>query len=372
MHIVVIAPSLELGGAERSLVKLIQGTRPMVDRINVILLRGIAETLRHELPEGTEITCLGNSSSANPLTWVRVFLILKDLRPNLILGWSTYANLLAVVVTRLMPHCRVALSERNYVPQTFGRTSGSTIRRHIVLGLMRMLYRRVDLVTANSRHNVRFLKKFIGAGPAYRLLPNVIDVRESDRLAEARLMPMLLEIQGPRILALGRLCHQKGFDILLESIALVRNTQPWSLVIVGHGPEKIALMHKAKSLGLGDSVQWIGEASNPFPYYRWADMVIVPSRFEGFPNVPLEAMACGNAVICSDCKTGPRELTAGGKTGMLVPVGDAVALSQAILDLGLHPEKRKRLGESAREHVLNNYNIGMIRKVYAEVLGLAK
>jgi glycosyltransferase involved in cell wall biosynthesis len=344
----------------------------MANRVVVISLAGADEPLLHELPNGTEIMCLDASSSANPLTWWRVYLKLRSLRPDLVLGWSTYANLLAVVVTRFMPHCRVILSERIYLPLMFGRTRSSLIRRSMVFKLMRILYKRADSVTANSRDTVRFLKTYIGTGPAYRILPNVIDVLDASRRAESLASPMLQGIEGPRILALGRLCYQKGFDVLLDALAQVRITHPWTLVIVGDGPEKEALMAKANSLGLGAAVRWMGKASNPFPYYHWADMVVVPSRFEGFPNVPLEAMACGRSVICSDCKTGPRELTAGGRMGVLVPVDDAEALARAILDLGLDPVKRMRLGESARNHVLINHDIGMMRHVYSEVLGLAE
>lgn len=373
MRIVIIIPSLELGGAERSLIKLTEMINPIVERITVICFFSADEVLLRELPQGVDIVCLGAASSAAPLAWFQIYFRLRRLRPDLVIGWSTYANFVTVVVTRLLPKCKVILSERNYVPQMFSRTGTSPLRRYLILRLMRLLYRKADVVTANSRPNVKFLKKYIGKSPAYRLLPNVIDVMDMDRRADVLpVIPLLKKMESPRILALGRLCSQKGFDILLRAFALVHTTHPWSLVIVGEGSEKEALMLEAKALGLDRAVSWVGKVHNPFSYYRWADLVVVPSRYEGFPNVPLEAMASGRAVICSDCKTGPRELVVGGQNGVLVPVDDASALANAILELGTDPEKRARLGASARNHVLNTYDIEVMRQVYAQVLGLAK
>ena len=370
MRVVIITPSLNLGGAERSLVKLVQLIKPMTERINIICIGGADDALLDELPSESEIVSLGAASSANPLVWLRVHFRLRRLRPDLVVGWSTYANFVTIVATRFLINCKVVLSERNYTPQIFNRAEVSSGRRRLILCLMRCLYRKADVITANSYVNVKFLKKFIGKGPIYHLLPNTIDTADIDKRATETVSPILNDIKGPRILAVGCLSCRKGFDILLRAIAIVRAVYPWSLVIVGEGPEKEVLKYEAKSLGLNEAIRWVGKVPNPFPYYRWADIVVVPSRYEGFPNVPLEAMAIGRSVICSDCKTGPRELTAGGRMGVLVPVGDEQALAKAILELGIAPAKRERLGQTARKHILKNYDMKVMRNCYAQVLGL--
>jgi glycosyltransferase involved in cell wall biosynthesis len=119
-------------------------------------------------------------------------------------------------------------------------------------------------------------------------------------------------------------------------------------------------MARAEKRGIQAAVVWEGEQANPFPYYGWADIVISPSRFEGFPNVPLEAMACGKAVICSDCRTGPRELTRTGRYGRLVPAEDSSALAAAIISLGDHPDAARDLGHAAHEHVRACYDYDVV------------
>jgi glycosyltransferase involved in cell wall biosynthesis len=370
MRIAIVASGLEMGGAERSLVKLIKVLEPLAERIDLLCLAGADEALIGELPSSVNLIFLGARSSANPIVWIRVHVKLRSLQPDLVLGWTTYANFVAVLATRLLPKCNVVLNERAYVPEVFSLDNCSRFRRRLALLLMRWLYRKAQIVTANSRSNVSFLKKYIGDGPAYRWLPNTIDTIEANRRAVEAPQPVLGDVHGPRILALGRLSFQKGFDILLRAMALVRATHPWTLVLVGDGPEKKSLINEADALGLGNSVRWIGKVQNPFPYYHWADLVVVPSRYEGFPNVPLEAMALGKAVICSDCKSGPNELIVTGKTGVLVQVGDANGLAKAIMKLASDPQYRLRLGEDARLHILHNYDSRMMASLYGSVLGL--
>jgi glycosyltransferase involved in cell wall biosynthesis len=216
------------------------------------------------------------------------------------------------------------------------------------------------------------MQRYIGGKASFQWLPNTIDVNSIDHRATHPVSCDFTDHKPPRFLAIGRLVRQKGFDLLLQAFAIVRERRPeWSLHIVGSGPERARLGSLAVELGVEKAVAWSTATSNPFPLYRWADLVLVPSRFEGFPNVPLEAMALGRAVIFADCKTGPRELTENGRFGRLVPVGDVEALARAILELGDSAEAREKLGVAAREHVARTYGTEAARARYAEILGLS-
>ena len=370
MRVVALIPGLPVGGSQRSLIKLLHVIAPLVSRIDLICLAEADSRIADELPGGIRLHTLGSRSSANPWLWFRVVRLLRTSRPDLILGWSTYANFVAVLGSRLAPHARLVLSERNYLPLIFSRGNTSWLRRTVVLALMRWLYPLADVITANSSANTRFLKRYLGGQPEYRVLPNVVDLQALE--ARANESPVAIEgITGPRILAIGRLEHQKGFDVLLRAFAIVHlNCPGWSLVIVGDGSEREGLHALSRNLGLEGSVRWLGETANPFPFYLWADLVVVPSRYEGFPNVPLEAMSLGGAVICSDCRSGPRELTRNGRFGRLVPVGEPEALARAIIEVGGSPEKMRAMGESARDHVRRDYDVAAIRARYVEALGL--
>lgn len=372
MRVVFVIPSLVIGGAERSLVKAIKVVQPYADRISVIILTDGHSALLSDIAPEVDVRILKLGCTANPLLWLRVRKLLLRLQPDVVVGWSMYANFVTVVASALRPRWKIVLSERTCIPRMLAKQNTGTLKRVVLLSLLRRLYRKADVVTANSLQSVRFLSKFVRGNSRYKLLPNVIDVKEvnlqADRAPEFPIPP----VDGPRILGLGRMDPMKGFDILLEAFALVRRRYPWKLLLVGDGPEKPVLQAQAKTLGIEEAVIWIGAVKNTSPYYKWADLVVAPSRIEGFPNVPLEAMACGRTVICSDCETGPKELTLNGRVGVLIGKEDPDALAKAIMRMGLAPDERACIGNEAKSHVLNTYDAHINGKVYAEALCLVE
>ncbi|PWT74114.1 MAG: hypothetical protein C5B60_07210 [Chloroflexi bacterium] len=370
-RVVFITPSLKLGGAERSLVKTVVAIREFVEGVDVIVMSSASTEMIAEIPEGTTLHVLGCCTSASPLGWIRARRLLRSLKPHAVVGWSTYANLFAITVTRGLDIPLLAVSERNYFPEIVSAADVSFSRRYLMVLLMRTLYRKADVVTANSYDSLRFLKKFLGRGPQYAQLPNTISVEEANVCAQVIPEVVPKPFDGPRLLAIGRLQPQKGFDLLLKALAEVRMLHPWHLVLVGDGPQRAALQTLARRLNIEHAIQWISTVRNPFPYYQWADLIIIPSRFEGFPNVALEAMSCGKTVICSNCKTGPKELTCDGRFGVLVPAGDTTALARAIIDWGSDPDRRTLMGSKAHDHICAVYDIGRMREVIARALSLA-
>jgi len=370
-QLTILTPSLRLGGAERSLVRLVNLLAEHDWSIHLIVFSPDDNELIQELRADVQAHVLGIRRSSNPILWALVHGLLRRLKPDVVMGWSTYANLVAVVTRWKGDQWRLVLNERNYVPEMFHKTRTGTCSRRLILNAIRTLYRRADIVTANSKQGCRFLQRFIGGGTKYFHIPNMIELSSLAECGDEQPYGLPENTEGPKLLALGRLDRQKGFDIALEAMVRVRAVRPWSLVIVGEGPERIGLKNMAGDLGLRNAVHWLGARANPFGYYRWADIVIVPSRFEGFPNVVLEAMACGRAVICSDCQTGPSELTDEGRYGVLVPPEDPDSLADAILALGDDPTRRSSLGDAAARYVADMYDVSVVEPMILEVLGVA-
>jgi glycosyltransferase involved in cell wall biosynthesis len=145
------------------------------------------------------------------------------------------------------------------------------------------------------------------------------------------------------ILALGRLEKQKGFDLLLIAYSKIKNSTDKDLVIVGSGSEHNSLSLLIDKLELSDRVHLLPSTSNPFQYYKQADLFVMSSRYEGWGLVMVEAMACGTPVVAFDCPVGPRQILDHGKYGVLVPNGDINALASEILGLLKNEMKRKKL-----------------------------
>lgn len=133
------------------------------------------------------------------------------------------------------------------------------------------------------------------------------------------------------ILCVGRLTHQKGFDLLITAWARIAQQVPgWKVVIVGSGEDEIMLKQMAKSLGVEDSIIFAGQQRNMDTFYRQASFFCMSSRFEGLPMVLLEAQSYGLPIIAFDCDTGPAELVTK-ETGFLVTNGDIIELANTII-----------------------------------------
>ncbi len=134
----------------------------------------------------------------------------------------------------------------------------------------------------------------------------------------------------PVIVFVGRLSREKRIDLLLDAYRNIRRDMHVRLLIVGSGPLQAWIERRAAEYGLSRDCALTGFVSNVLPLIRRSKLLVLPSDFEGFGNVLVEAMACGTQVVATDCPHGPSEILDNGTYGQLVPTGDAVRLETAI------------------------------------------
>ncbi|MEV8318253.1 glycosyltransferase [Streptomyces sp. NPDC059900] len=210
-----------------------------------------------------------------------------------------------------------------------------------------------------------------GIDAPWSVIPNGVDV-ERFRPVAAQAARTALGLPGPAplVVCVGRLCRQKGQDVLLRAWAGVTERMPLArLVLVGDGPDAAGLRDRAPA-----SVTFAGDVRDAAPWYRAADLVVLPSRWEGMALVPLEAMACGRPVVVTDVdgarESLPPELVPHG----LVPAEDPRALERALVGLLGDPPLRESLGRAAHRHVLNTHDVrhtaDAVAAVYRELLGV--
>jgi glycosyltransferase involved in cell wall biosynthesis len=153
---------------------------------------------------------------------------------------------------------------------------------------------------------------------------------------------------GVHLVAVGRLDHQKGFDLLLQAFAKIRHRHSGlRLTIFGEGSERASLEALSARLGIDDAVSLPGLTARPGAWIEAGDIMVLSSRYEGFPNVVAEATVSGLPVVSFDCPYGPRELIADGENGLLVPEGNVDALAEAISRLANDPELRRKMRAGA-------------------------
>jgi GalNAc-alpha-(1->4)-GalNAc-alpha-(1->3)-diNAcBac-PP-undecaprenol alpha-1,4-N-acetyl-D-galactosaminyltransferase len=226
--------------------------------------------------------------------------------------------------------------------------------------LRRALYPLADVLVVQTPAVERWAARVLPAKKV-RVIPNPVVVPAAQSAPGAK--------RGHRVIAMGRLSREKGFDLLLDGFARSRlPTSGWHLTILGDGPERVALQAQAAALGLKECTRFTGVVTDPFLWLREADIFVLSSRFEGFPNALLEAMACGLAVIAFDCESGPRAIVRHDRDGLLVSPEDVDALAGALDALAADEELRRRLGAAARR-VVDRYALPDVAAAWETLIG---
>jgi len=237
--------------------------------------------------------------------------------------------------------------------------------------IARAVARRPDgagpLVTVGQEHmNLATHRADVRAaiGRGYARLDAVAVLTHADRRDYERLLPGVRVERIPNavhsldqrlsrqtsttVVAAGRLCAQKGFDLLIRAFAeVVREFPDWRLHIYGTGPKRDRLRRLAGELGLRDHVRLMGRTDRLDERLADASLFVLSSRFEGLPMVMLEAMTHALPVVSFDCPTGPADVIAHGENGLLVPPGDVAGLAQAMITLIRDRELRVAMGKAA-------------------------
>lgn len=341
----LLITELDPGGAERALVEIATRLDRRVWRPSVIGLGpegALAQPLRDA---GIDVECLGVRPRRPVQALTRLVRALRKRRPRLVQSFLFHANLAARLARPFVgPYSTVAglrVAER-------GRRWHSTLDRWT----SKWCDHWVCVSEGVRRHAIAE-----GGLLPDRLavIPNGVSLdrfRDAVPTSKAELgMP-----DGARIaLFVGRIDPQKGWRVLLDAIdsAMIRGSS-WRLVIVGDGPEREAMLAR-----IGDSgrARWLGRRDDVPSLMAAADVLVLPSLWEGMPNVVLEAMAAGKPVIATDVE-GSQELVEPGATGWLVPPGDPQALAQAIVDAGADSDsdRLQRFGANARRIVADRYS----------------
>ncbi|MGL6342536.1 MAG: glycosyltransferase, partial [Waterburya sp.] len=163
-------------------------------------------------------------------------------------------------------------------------------------------------------------------------------------------LPLEVDFNKNWLVSMGRLTHQKGFDLLLQAFQQVASKHPnWQLIILGKGELREQLEKMKDDLGLLDRVIFTGALSNPFAVLKKAKLFVMASRNEGFPLAHGEALACGLPVIATDCPSGPSEMIRNNIDGLLVPNQDITSLALAMEDLMSDEQKREQYAAKAPE-----------------------
>jgi glycosyltransferase involved in cell wall biosynthesis len=272
-------------------------------------------------------------------------------RPDSLFSATTYLNIEAVLARRLagVP-TRLVISDRSHFSS--GKPRKEWRQRNLIAAMHRT-YLQADAIIAVSNGVADDIARTVGIPrEGITTLHNpTITPDFATRARQPVEHPWFVDGAPPVVLGVGRTTFQKDFATLLRAFARVRADRPARLVLIGESNDKqrARLQGLASQLGVQDDFALLGYRRNPLPYMVKAAVFVSSSRYEGFPNVLLEALACGTPVVSTDCPSGPAEILDGGAYGALVPVGDDVALAAAIgATLAAPPDHARLQARAAR------------------------
>jgi glycosyltransferase involved in cell wall biosynthesis len=289
---------------------------------------------------------------------------LQSQKPDALLAAGEYANLTALRARRKAASAtRIVTSEHIHISHS---VAGGPLRRKWLLKrAVRRLYPDADGVVAVSDGAAADLAAFAGL-PVEHVLSIYNPVVTPELLArrDAPLEhPWFADDQPPVFVCVAQLRAQKDLPTLLHAFARLRKVREARLLILGEGNRRRELSRLAADLDLGADVAMPGFVDNPIAFMAHAAALVLSSSYEGLPTVLIEALACGCPVVSTDCPSGPAEILGQGKYGRLVPVGDQVALAEAMLETLNTPPERDRLIERAQD-----FRAGQAADRYLEIL----
>ncbi|BCP53926.1 glycosyl transferase [Kaistia sp. 32K] len=356
MRIAFVLSGFGAGGAEKVVNLLAHHRQSQGDTVHVLAVNAGDPASYFPYDPGIELSTLGGSGNGAGRvsgTGRRILALrrrLAELAPDLVVSFLTKVNVMTGLAT-LGLDVPIVLSERNnFLSQAkspLWRLAGPIAGRRAARLVMQTKEACLALPFSLQSRAI--------------VIPNPVASMRAARPSD-----------GSRIVAVGRLEKQKGFDLLLEAFAQVAARLPAArLTIFGEGPERGALEKQARDLGVADRVHMPGVTRSPGDWVVEGDIFVLSSRFEGFPNVLLEAMAAGLAVIAFDCPWGPSEILDNPDAGLLVPAGDVGRLADAMARLATDSDLRQRLAATGAAEAAARYSLPSVLALWDAVIAVA-
>ena len=363
-------PSLAGGGAERAAVQILNALDD--DRWERWLY-----LFTREGPYLADVASLVQIADASGDSrvgrWRKLRRFIRAVRPDLVVPFLSYFSVLSAVRAAGVG-ARVVFNQQT--PMSAFLDDGDyrwrrPWERRAFAAVTRAGYAAADLIVTTSRGVADDLTASFGVrSDRIRVVHNPVDLRAIAAAVEEPLPPPHAAVwTHPVIVAAGRLAEAKGYPLMIESLAVLRQRIPARLCILGEGEQEPLLRELAAARGLTGAVKFFGFQANPWKYIARADVFVLTSRYEGFGNVLVEAMACGVPVVATS-SSGTREILSAGEDGLIVERHEPGAVAEALERILGDAALRRRMSEAARRHA-DRFAVASIAAAYERVFAEA-
>jgi glycosyltransferase involved in cell wall biosynthesis len=363
-----VLPSLAGGGAERAAVHVLNALDGDSWDRWLYLFRREGPYL-HDVSDAVHLESGASGSKLARVNRLRRFI--RSTRPDLVVSFLSYFSVLAAarlacVGTRVVFNQQTPMSafldDRDY----HWRRPWD---RRLFGMVTRFGYRLADAIVTTSRGVADdIIQRFGVRGSHVRVVHNPVDVQTVRAKAAEPIDDVhAARWRRPVIVAAGRLADAKNYPLLIDAMQVLRKKRPACLFVLGTGDREAELRALVASRGLDDAVTFCGFQANPWRYIARAEVFALSSRYEGFGNVLLEAMACGVPVVATT-SPGTRDIVRDGENGLLVDQHDPASLASALDRLLGDDALRQRMSEQARRSV-QPFALAAVAAEYDRVFG---
>lgn len=328
MKIAFYIADLSGGGAERVFVNLANQISLLGHNVTLLVNNKTGPYLQ-DLSKRISLKELNANTPKKSVFELRNYII--KMEPDAIYSTLTNCNL-SVIFANLLSgfKTKVIVREANSFFSSRRHLSSSRIFYERIR--TSLFYRLASFVVVNSEGSKSELQNALRLERGdIKIIYNSVDIEKIVHLSKSEIGDDIVGFlnRSPFLLASGRLEVNKGFDLLISAFDQVKNKK-YKLVILGEGSHRKKLREQIDSLNLSDRVMLAGFRKNPYPVIREANLFVLSSRFEGMPNVLIEALILNKQIVATDCPSGPKELLKNGKLGKLVPSENVEKLKDAI------------------------------------------
>lgn len=348
-------PALGAGGAERVSITLLKYLDRSKFRLTLVVIDSKVDALLDEVPEDVELISLKYSRVRHALP--TLFRLVWRRRPELVFTNLGYLNLAFSMIRQFLPHDLKVIGRESSIVSEVQKHRAFSRLWHSAYSYF---YKKLDGIVCQSRFMADdLLFNFSVPKNKIKVINNPIDIERINVLANASIGQEYPCDEIIRFVAVGRLVNVKGFTLLLKALAELPFVS-WELALVGAGPLEESLRKQADLLNISNKIKFVGYKKNPYPFMKHADAYILSSYYEGFPNVVLEALACGTPVIATPAVGGTAEILNGVEGCFIAAEVEAKSLADAIGFWLNSPRKR------VSEICVARYDVNSIVKKYEE------
>ena len=289
-------------------------------------------------------------------------------RPDVVFATQRMILTIGSIAPAFPRGTRLVLRQANDFTTDFGALIQTSLVKHRIAKFLSLAcLRRADAVVCQSLAMQADLRRHLGSQTRLHVIGNPVDLDVVARAAAATPSDLPGE---PALVSVGRLAPQKGYDVLLPALKLLRAEYPRvHLTICGDGPDREALEQQAQTLAIADAVSFVGFTSTPLPHVRAAKLFVLASRYEGFPNAALEALACGTPVVLTDCPGANAEIVEPGVNGRLAARVEPRAMAAAIAEALGDTYAREAIIDRCRARFAAPQIVARYEELFAAVAG---